>query len=90
MTGEWRWEYDPDHDHVVGGIPAHVVAEVERLTGQLVDLASTGVDISDLGNGPRPGGLPTDGCSRRMVLLPGCSTEPLIIVVRSIPPFDAL
>ncbi|MGV9505688.1 hypothetical protein [Streptomyces tendae] len=30
---------------------------MERLTGQLVDLASTGVDISDLGNGPRPGGL---------------------------------
>lgn len=62
MTGERRWEYDPDHDHVVGGVPAHVVAEVERLTGQLVDLASTGVDISDLGNGPRPGGLqPADG-----------------------------
>lgn len=67
-----------------------VVAEVERLTGQLVDLASTGVDISDLGNGPRPGGL------RRMDAAGGwfyflvAPREPLIIVVRIIPPFDAL
>ncbi|MFK0105679.1 hypothetical protein [Streptomyces sp. NPDC091217] len=55
MSADWRWEYDPDH--VAGGIPAHVVTEVERLAGQLVDLASTGIDVSDLGNGPRPGGL---------------------------------
>ncbi|MFI8484477.1 hypothetical protein [Streptomyces rubrogriseus] len=88
MTGGWRWEYD--HDHVAGGIPTHVVAEVERLTGQLVDLASTGVDISDLGNGPRPGGL------RRMDAAGGwfyflvAPRDPLIIVVRIIPPFDAL
>ncbi|MGV9587573.1 hypothetical protein [Streptomyces tendae] len=66
------------------------MAEVERLTGQLVDLASTGVDISDLGNGPRPGGL------RRMDAAGGwfyflvAPREPLIIVVRIIPPFDAL
>ncbi|MFF4573418.1 hypothetical protein [Streptomyces sp. NPDC001410] len=57
MNADWRWEYDPDHDHVADGIPAHVVAEVERLADQLVDLASTGIDVSDLGNGPRPGGL---------------------------------
>ncbi|MFF0691438.1 hypothetical protein ACFYU4_02280 [Streptomyces tendae] len=75
---------------MAGGIPAHVVAEVERLTGQLVDLASTGVDISDLGNGPRPGGL------RRMDAAGGwfyflvAPREALIIAVRIIPPFDAL
>ncbi|CCK30197.1 hypothetical protein BN159_5818 [Streptomyces davaonensis JCM 4913] len=50
MNTAWHWEYDPDHDHVAGGIPAHVVAEVERLADQLVDLASTGIDVSDLGS----------------------------------------
>ncbi|MER7787510.1 hypothetical protein [Streptomyces sp. NPDC097640] len=57
MSTGWRWEYDPDHAHVAGGIPAHVVTEVERLAGQLTDLAGMGVDVSDFGNGPRPGGL---------------------------------
>ncbi|MGG7571769.1 hypothetical protein [Streptomyces sirii] len=57
MSADWRWEYDPDHHHVAGGIALHVVAEVERLAGQLVTLARTGVDVSDFGNGPRPGGL---------------------------------
>ena len=57
MTTDWRWEYDPDHAHVTRGIPAHVVSEVERLAGQLVDLAATGVDVTDLGHGPRRGGL---------------------------------
>ncbi|GAA2074090.1 hypothetical protein GCM10009801_27810 [Streptomyces albiaxialis] len=90
MNADWRWEYDPDHAHVAGGIPAHVAAEVERLAGQLVDLASTGVDISDLGNGPRPGGL------RRMDAAGGwfyflfAPRDPLIIIVRIVPPFDAL
>ncbi|MEU5646237.1 hypothetical protein [Streptomyces milbemycinicus] len=57
MSTDWRWEYDPDHAHVAGGIPAHVVTEVERLAGQLADLAGMGVDVSGFGNGPRPGGL---------------------------------
>jgi hypothetical protein len=57
VSTDWRWEYDPDHDHVAGGIPAHVVAEVERLAGRLVELAGTGIDAKDLGNGPRPDGL---------------------------------
>ncbi|WP_432253055.1 hypothetical protein [Streptomyces sp. HNM1019] len=56
MSVGWRWECDPDHAHVAGGIPAHVVTEVERLAGQLVDLADMGVDVSDYGNGPRAGG----------------------------------
>ncbi|MBL3671607.1 hypothetical protein JL475_38235 [Streptomyces sp. M2CJ-2] len=90
MSTDWRWEYDPDHDHVVAGIPVHVVAEVERLTDQLVDLAGMGVDLSDIGNGPRPGGL------RRMDAAGGwfyflvAPRDPLIIVVRIVPPFDAL
>lgn len=48
MSPDWLWEYDPDHDHVAGGLPAHVVAEVERLADQLVELARTGIDVSDL------------------------------------------
>ncbi|SEE43860.1 hypothetical protein SAMN05428954_2624 [Streptomyces sp. 2112.3] len=44
MSADWRWEYDPDHDHVAGGIPGHVVAEVERLA--VVDaLALDAVDV---------------------------------------------
>lgn len=90
MSTDWRWEYDPDHAHVAGGIPGHVVAEVERLAGQLVDLAGTGIDVSDFGNGPRPGGL------RRMDAAGGwfyflvAPRIQLIIVVRIVPPFDAL
>ncbi|MFD5734773.1 hypothetical protein ACFWIY_18370 [Streptomyces sioyaensis] len=30
---------------------------MERLAGQLVDLARTGIDVSDFDNGPRPRGL---------------------------------
>ncbi|MFF2995900.1 hypothetical protein ACFVTC_15195 [Streptomyces sp. NPDC057950] len=90
MSPDWHWEYDPDHDHVAGGLPVYVVAEVERLADQLVELASTGVDISDLGNGPRPGGL------RRMDAAGGwfyflvAPRAPLVIIVRIVPPFDAL
>lgn len=90
MSADWRWEYDPDQDHVAGGIPPHVVREVERLADQLIGLARTGIDVSDLGNGPRPGGL------RRMDAAGGwfyflvAPREPLIIVVRIVPPFDAL
>ncbi|MFE7781590.1 hypothetical protein [Streptomyces nigrescens] len=63
---------------------------MERLVGQLVDLASTGIDVSDFGNGPRPGGL------RRMDAAGGwfyflvAPRAPLIIVVRIMPPFDVL
>ncbi|WP_336111831.1 hypothetical protein [Streptomyces sp. PTD9-10] len=89
MSVDWRWEYDPDHDHVTGGVRS-VVAEVERLATQLVDLAGMGIDVSDLGNGPRPGGL------RRMDAAGGwfyflvAPREPLIIIVRIVPSFDAL
>ncbi|MFJ8143917.1 hypothetical protein ACIQ6R_02420 [Streptomyces sp. NPDC096048] len=63
---------------------------MERLAGQLIDLASTGIDISDLGNGPRPGG------PRRMDAAGGwfyflvAPRDPLVVIVRIVPPFDAL
>jgi hypothetical protein len=75
---------------VAGGIPATIVAEVERLAGQLADLASMGIDLSDFGNGPRPGGL------RRMEAAGGwfyfltAPKDRLIVIVRIIPPFEAV
>ncbi|KUJ66121.1 hypothetical protein ACZ90_40435 [Streptomyces albus subsp. albus] len=90
MSIAWRWEYDPDHAHVARGIPAHVVSEVERLAGQLIDLAEMGVDISDCGDGPRPGGL------RRMNAADGwfyflvAPRNRLIVIVRIVPPFRNL
>ncbi|GHJ29303.1 hypothetical protein TPA0910_37360 [Streptomyces hygroscopicus subsp. sporocinereus] len=90
MSDTWTWEYDPDHDHVAGGIPVHVVAEVERLVGQLVELADTGVDITDLGNGPRPGGLRRmDAAGGWFFFLPN-PRDRLIIVVRIMPPYEEL
>ncbi|WP_307847613.1 hypothetical protein [Streptomyces sp. F63] len=49
---DWRWEYDPDAEHVVAGLPPQVVAEVERLAGEMVALAEVGIDVTDLGEGP--------------------------------------
>ncbi|MCL7494842.1 MULTISPECIES: hypothetical protein [Streptomyces] len=90
MSADWRWEYDPDHDHVAGGIPGHVVAEVERLAGQLVDLASTGIDVSDFGNGPRPGGLRRMDAAGGWFYFLAAPRAQLIAIVRIMPPFDAL
>lgn len=75
---------------MAGGIPTHVVAEVERLAGQLVDLASVGIDVSDLGNGPRPGGLRRMDASDGWFYFLVAPRDPLIIIVRIVPPFDAL
>ncbi|NUQ97687.1 MAG: hypothetical protein HOY79_14415 [Streptomyces sp.] len=44
MSRAWRWEYDPDHNHLTGGLPDHVVTEVELSAGQLVDPAGMGID----------------------------------------------
>ncbi|MFF7728257.1 hypothetical protein [Streptomyces sp. NPDC008001] len=90
MSTDWHWEYDPDHAHVAGGVPAHVVTEVERLAGQLTDLAGMGIDVGDFGSGPRPGGL------RRMNAADGwfyflvAPRDRLIMVVRIVPPFTDL
>ncbi|MEU5030505.1 hypothetical protein [Streptomyces milbemycinicus] len=55
-TGQgWRWEYEPDYEYVAKGLPKRVVVEVERLAGQLVDLAEMGIDVTAVGDGPRPG-----------------------------------
>ena len=90
MSTEWRWEYDPDSAHVAGGIPVHVVAEVERLARELVELADTGVDITDLGSGPRPGSLRRmDAAGGWFYFLP-VPRDRLVAVVRIVPPFDAL
>ncbi len=53
MTGNWTWDYDPDADHVVGGLPREVVAEVERLAEQLTVL---GRDAVGVGRGNPHGG----------------------------------
>jgi hypothetical protein len=86
----WRWEYDPDHAHVAGGIPAHVVTEVERLAGQLADLAGMGVDVSGFGNGPRPGGLRRMDAAGGWFFFLVAPQDQLIVVVRIMPPFQHL
>ena len=53
MSDEWTWEYDPDAEHVVGGLPPEVVAEVERLADQLAVL---GADAAQVGRGRLHGG----------------------------------
>ncbi|MFH8365933.1 hypothetical protein [Streptomyces sp. NPDC018031] len=90
MSTDWRWEYDPDHAHVAGGIPAHVVTEVERLAGQLADLAGMGVDVSDSGNGPRPGGLRRMDAAGGWFFFLVAPRERLIVIVRIMPPFQSL
>ncbi|MDW6061027.1 hypothetical protein SAZ11_27185 [Streptomyces sp. FXJ1.4098] len=58
MSDTWTWDYDPDAEHVVGGLPHEVVAEVERLAEQLTVL---GRDAIDVGRGNPHGG----GCGHR-------------------------
>ncbi|MFD0372823.1 hypothetical protein [Streptomyces sp. NPDC127114] len=90
MSEDWRWEYDPDSEHVAGGIPAGVVAEVERLTAQLVELARMGVDVGDQGDGPRPGGLRRMDAAGGWFYFLAAPRARLIVIVRIIPPFDSL
>ncbi|MGI5164337.1 hypothetical protein ACQEU3_08290 [Spirillospora sp. CA-253888] len=90
MSDGWSWEYDPDHDHVAGGVPAPVVKEVERLAGQLVELAGMGVDVSELGQGPRPGGLRHMDAAGGWFYFLAAPRSRLIVIVRIVPPFDGL
>ncbi|MBV9025270.1 MAG: hypothetical protein JO362_16100 [Streptomycetaceae bacterium] len=53
MSDAWSWDYDPDAEHVVGGLPEEAVAEVERLTEQLTVL---GHDAQNVGQGKLHGG----------------------------------
>ncbi|WP_134029379.1 hypothetical protein [Streptomyces bluensis] len=89
-----RWEYDPDAEHVAAGFPQHIVEEVERLASELVALAEVGVDVTDIGEGPRRG---VPGGVRRIPLLSDgwfyalpVPRLRLIAITRIIPPFDFL
>ncbi|WP_066364861.1 hypothetical protein [Herbidospora mongoliensis] len=53
MSDTWIWEYDPDEEHVASGLPAQVIAEVERLADQLAIL---GRDAAGAGRGSLHGG----------------------------------
>lgn len=63
---------------------------MERLADQLVGLARTGIDVSDLGNGPGAGGLHRMDAAGGWFSSLVAPRKPLIIVVRIVPPFDAL
>lgn len=78
----------------MSGLPPQVVTEVERLAGEMVALAEVGVDVTDLGQGPRRG---VPGGVRRIPLLVDgwfyALTLPrlrLIAITRVIPPFSDL
>jgi hypothetical protein len=53
VSDAWTWDYDPDREHVVGGLPLEVEAEVERLAEQLTVL---GRDAAHAGEGNLHGG----------------------------------
>ncbi|WP_078610570.1 MULTISPECIES: hypothetical protein [Streptomyces] len=44
MSDDWTWDYDPDAEHVVGGLPHEVVAEVERLAEHIPGTARAVTD----------------------------------------------
>ncbi|MEV5376969.1 hypothetical protein B7P34_29445 [Streptosporangium nondiastaticum] len=90
----WVWEYDPDRENVVGGLPGAVVAQVEKIADDLVSLCNMGIDVTELGEGGprgRPGGV------RRMQLSPDGWVQVLpaprlrmLAVVQVTPPFQHL
>ncbi|MFE3764281.1 hypothetical protein ACFXPI_21280 [Streptomyces sp. NPDC059104] len=90
----WRWEYDPDAEHVVKGLPGHVITEVERLAAELVALGDVGVDVTEIGEGARRG---VHGGLRRIPLLSDgwfyalpLPRLHLVAIVRVIPPYTDL
>jgi hypothetical protein len=94
MGDTWGWEYDPDEAHVVAGLPSHVTSEVERIANELVDLATMGVDVTDIGKGPQPGvtgglrrlGIGGDGWLYFLAM----PRLRLIVITRVIPPYEHL
>ncbi|MFI6006712.1 hypothetical protein ACIA98_41315 [Streptomyces sp. NPDC051366] len=84
----------PERDEVIKGLPAHVTAGVERLADELVALADVGVDVTDIGEGPRKG-IPV-GLRRIPLLEDGwfyalpLPRMHLIAIVRVIPPYTGL
>lgn len=91
----WRWAYEPDADHVVAGLPEHVIERVERIAGDLVDLAEAGIDVTDIGDGPTPGApggvreVPLHGTDGYLYMLPLPRLR-LIAMTKVIPPFADL
>ncbi|MFE2429699.1 hypothetical protein ACFXJ5_23490 [Streptomyces sp. NPDC059373] len=84
MSDEWSWAYDPDADHVVGGLPPEALSEVERIAGSLAVL---GRDASQVGRGPaHGGGLRTVDLSegRGFLLFMAYAPDRMIVVVRVI------
>ncbi|TQL21234.1 hypothetical protein [Streptomyces sp. SLBN-134] len=53
---DWKWDYNPSQEHLTGGLPVGVIAEVERIA---TELAALGRDAELAGSRPedRPGGL---------------------------------
>ncbi|MFC8368272.1 hypothetical protein ACIA6T_34060 [Streptomyces sp. NPDC051740] len=53
---DWKWDYNPSEEHLTGGLPVGVIAEVERIA---TELAALGRDAELAGSRPedRPGGL---------------------------------
>ncbi len=84
MSDEWTWEYDPDAEHVIGGLPAEAVTEVERIAASLAVL---GRDAAGVGRGPAQGGglrsvdLPA---GRGFLLFMSHPRAHLIVIVRVI------
>ncbi|MEX2985418.1 hypothetical protein [Streptomyces sp. C36] len=91
MSDVWSWEYDPDREHVAGGVPGDFVAEVERLIAELVELAGMGADIENVGIGPRRGGGMRElhAYGGYFYFLP-LRRKRLIVVTRITPPFKDL
>lgn len=91
MPGEgWRWEYEPDYDSVAHGAPKSFIAQVEHLCTQLVELADTNVDITELGEGPTPTGLLSIDVAGGWFLYMVVSHLQVVLVVKVMPPFEDL
>jgi hypothetical protein len=70
----WGWEYNPDEEHVAGGLPPGVVAEVERLA---TELAVLGAGAASVG---RP--LDREGGLREFDILRGRGFISFLVVPR--------
>lgn len=74
-------------------MPGHVISEVEYIAHELVDLATMGVDVTDIGKGPESG---SSGGLRRLRFRGGwlyfmaLARLRLIVITRVIPPFEHL
>lgn len=77
MSDAWSWGYDPDAEHVVGGLPTHVVAEVERVADELAVL---GEDATELGTGVNLRTLDILGGDALLYFLPDSRGREIVVV----------